>query len=111
MGSVAMGSFFMALIGFMKFLYELLAPDSSKEHTGPALYLRKCCDCLCCLCIGKLFDWFNAGAYTWINMTGDSYCASGINSVTLRAKHLASTSVLAILQVVIFKLFRCFLFW
>lgn len=78
MGSVCKGSFFMALVGFIKFMYELLAPDEKKNHEGAALYIRKCCDCLCWLCIGKLFDWFNAGAYTYINVTGDSYCTSSI---------------------------------
>lgn len=96
----------MALVGLIKFLYTLLAPDADKEHTGATYYLRKCCDCLCCICIGSLFNWFNAGAYTWINMTGDSYCTAGMNSVALRAKHLASTTVLAILQVIFSILVR-----
>ncbi len=110
MGSVAMGSFFLALIGFIKFMYTMLAPDENTEHTGFFYYLRKCCDCLCCLCIGAIFEWFNAGAYTWINMAGDSYCTSGINSFSLRAKHLASTSVMAILEVVLSYLCRSFRF-
>jgi hypothetical protein len=99
------------LVGLIKFLYTLLAPDEKKEHTGFFLYLRKFCDCLCCLCIGKLFDWFNAGAYTWINVTGDTYCTSGVNSSSLRGKHLASTTVLALLQVVVYCLCRSFRFW
>ena len=32
MGSVCKGSFFMALVGFIKFLYELLAPDEKTNH-------------------------------------------------------------------------------
>ena len=109
-GSVCKGSFLLAVIGFVKFMYALLAPDEKKEQTGFFLYLRKCCDCLCCLCIGKIFDWFNAGAYTWINMTGDTYCSSGLNSASLRGKHLATTSVLALLQVVTSNLRRSFPF-
>jgi len=61
---------------------------------------------LCCLCIGRLFDWFNAGAYTWINMTGDSYCTSGIESVGIRTRNLASTSVLTILSLIFSILIR-----
>ena len=33
-------------------------------------------------------------------MTGDSYCSSGIDSAALRASHLGSTGILALLQVV-----------
>jgi hypothetical protein len=61
---------------------------------------------MCCLCIGKLFDWFNAGAYAWINVTGDNYCSSGMAAAALRASNLGSTSILAILQVVFSILVR-----
>ena len=88
----------------IKFIYVLLAPDEKKEHTGFLYYLRKCCDCCCFFCIGKIFDWFNAGAYTWINIAGDSYCSSGIDSASLRASHIASTGILALLQVVTLSL-------
>lgn len=100
MGSVCHGSFWLALIGFIKFMYTMLAPDDNEDHTSCVSCWKKFCDCLCCLCIGKLFDWLNAGAYTWINMTGDSYCSSAIDAATLRASNLAASSVIAILEVV-----------
>ena len=100
MGSVCAGSFLLALIGFIKLVYTLLAPDPDKEHTGCVATYRKCCDCLCCLCIGKLFDWLNTGAYTWINMAGDTYCDSAFNALAIRMKNAAASGVLYVLSIV-----------
>ena len=110
MGSVCCGSFFLALIGFIKLVYTLFAPDADKQHTGAAYYIRKCCDCLCWLCIGKLFDILNAGAYTWINIAGDSYCTSAWKAAGLRISNPAASGVLFVLGVVLSALSRYFLF-
>jgi len=99
-GSVCAGSFLLALIGFIKLLYTLLAPDPDQNHTGAVYYIRKCCDCLCWFCIGKLFDLLNSGAYTWINMAGDSYCTSVWDAAALRLKNPAASGVLYVLQIV-----------
>ena len=100
MGSVCAGSFLLALIGFIKLVYTLLAPDPKQEHTGCVSCWHKFCDCLCCLCIGKLFDWLNTGAYTWINMAGDSYCHSAFEALALRIKNAAASGVLYVLSIV-----------
>lgn len=105
MGSVCCGSFFVALIGFIKIMYELLAPEGT-EQSGLLANLKKFCDCLCCLCISFLFNWLNSGAYTWINMAGDSYCTSAINAASLRAKNLASSAAMALLGIVLVLLLR-----
>lgn len=106
MGSVCKGSFFFALVGFIKVMYTLLAPEENKEHTGFAYYLRKACDCLCCICM-KIFEWFTIGAYTWINMAGDPYCTAGQKSAALRLNSLASSTAMAIIGFVHLLLFSC----
>ena len=106
MGSVGAGSFLLALIGFIKLIYTLLAPNPLKQHTGPAALCQKFCACICCLCVGKLFDWLNTGAYTWINMAGDSYCTSALEALALRIKNAAASGVLYVLSIVINLLFR-----
>ncbi len=70
------GSFFIALIGIIKLIYDLLAPEKKDGMSGPVALLRGCCDVVCCLCM-RLFEWFNAGAFTLVNYTGKSYCTSG----------------------------------
>lgn len=73
-GSVCMGSFFLALFGFSKFLYELLAPEEQKD--GCQLFYKKCCDCCCFFCVNYIFQCFNSGAYTLVHLSGDGYCPS-----------------------------------
>lgn len=65
-----MGSFFTALLGFIKFLYELLTPEVEKDATGCLAGYKKFCDCICCLCSSYLFQAFNSGALTGVNLTG-----------------------------------------
>lgn len=76
MGSVAMGSFFMAVLGFIKFLYELLKTEEQPNPDSCMYYWSKFCNCCCFLCVTYLFNWFNSGAYTFIHISGDSYCSS-----------------------------------
>ncbi len=106
MGSVAIGAFFKALIGFIKFMYEVLTPEDAKDENSWSAKFKKCCDCFCCLCL-KLFDWLNCGAYTVVNIVGDSYCDSAMLSASLRINNLASSAILLSLQTVRYSLFRC----
>ena len=100
-GSVALGSFFLALLGFLKLLYELLTPEETKEEGCMAGY-KKCCDCICCLCTSYLFKCFNNGAYAVINITGDTYCTSAMSAFTAKLNNLGSSTVVSIVQVVPF---------
>jgi hypothetical protein len=67
---------------------------------------KKFCDCLCCLCVSYLFNCFNSGAYTTINLTGDNYCKSALQAFKLKLENIATSAVVAIIQVVINKIFR-----
>jgi hypothetical protein len=69
-GSVCVGSFFTALLGFIKFIYELLTPEVENGDTGCLASYKKFCDCICCLCSSQLFQAFNSGALTGVNLTG-----------------------------------------
>jgi hypothetical protein len=105
MGSVCVGAFFKALIGFIKFVYELLTPEKADDENSWKAKYKKCCDCVCCLCM-KLFDWINGGAYTVVNITGDGYCDSALKSVSIRLNNLASSTILVVLQMVSDIIFR-----
>ena len=100
MGSVCFGAFFKALIGFLKFMYEMLTPEEAKDQNSIWYKYKKCCDCIFCICM-KLFDWLNMGAYTVVNVVGDSYCDSALKATSLRINNLASSAILTVLQTVI----------
>lgn len=103
-GSVAMGSFFMALFGFIRFMYELLTPESAKEE-GCMSKWKSFCNCCCFLCVTYIFNCFNSGAYTFIHLAGDSYCSSAWAMVALKIKEPVSTAVVMFMSVVTFFLF------
>lgn len=106
MGSVSLGSFFMALLGIIKFIYELVTPEQKEGETGLLASYKKCCDCICCLCTGYLFKWFNSGAFTVINLVGDSYCTAAGRAFTVRINSIATSSIVAIVQTVTLLIFR-----
>ena len=109
-GSVALGSFFMALFAFIKFMYELLVPEEAEED-GCMSKFKKFCDCCCFLCVTYLFNCFNSGAYTFIHLAGESYCTSAWEVVSLKIKEPVSTAVVAFMSAVIVLLFSCSLLW
>lgn len=84
-GSVAFGSFLMALFAFIKFLYELLTPEKTDEQGCMASW-KKFCDCCCFLCISYIFNCFNSGAYTFIHISGQNYCTSAFEVLGLKVK-------------------------
>jgi hypothetical protein len=100
-GSVILGAFFMALLGIIKFIYELVTPEQKEGETGVLATYKKVCDCICCLCTSYLFKWFNSGAYTVINLKGDSYCTAAGRAFTVRINSIATSSVVAVVQTVI----------
>lgn len=99
-GSVAMGSFLMALFGFLRFMYELLTPEKTEE-AGCMASWKKFCDCCCLLCVSYLFNCFNSGAYTFIHLSGDGYCASAMEVVAARLKEPICSAVVAFMSVVL----------
>lgn len=54
----------------------------------------------------KLFDWLNTGAYTVVNIVGDSYCTSALKAASIRLNNLASTAILGVLSTVNNVIFR-----
>jgi hypothetical protein len=54
----------------------------------------------------KLFDWLNCGAYTVVNIAGDSYCDSAFKAAALRINNFAASAILTVLSTVLFVLFR-----
>jgi hypothetical protein len=99
----------MALFGFIRFMYELLAPEKEEEEGCMASW-KKFCDCCCFLCVTYIFNCFNSGAYTFIHLAGDNYCKSAWEVMGLRFKEPVATAVVAFMSVVIFVLCSYFQF-
>jgi hypothetical protein len=61
---------------------------------------KKFCDCGCFLCIRFIFDWFNAGAFTYIHLFGEGYCHSAWNVTALRITQPIWTAIVAFMSAV-----------
>jgi hypothetical protein len=94
-----MSSFFIALFGFLKFMYELLTPEKTSGE-GCMSSWKKFCDCCCYICVNSIFNWLNSGAYTFIHLAGEGYCTSVYDAVKLRMKEMVCSSVVAFLSAV-----------
>ena len=99
-----MGSFFMALFGFIRFMYELLTPEDKGEQEGCMANWKKFCNCCCFLCIKFIFDCFNTGAYTFIHLAGENYCTSAWEIVSYKIKEPVCTAVVSFMSVVNYTL-------
>jgi hypothetical protein len=61
---------------------------------------KKFCDCLCFICVSAIFNWLNAGAYTFIHLTGDGYCTSAAEAIKLRLSEPVCSAVVAFMGAV-----------
>lgn len=110
MGSVALGSFMLALLGLIRLVFDAVVPKTDGAG-GPSI-LRRVSECVCCCCI-KLFEWFATGAYTVINIRGTNFCSSGSESFKLRVtlENIGTTSVVSLVQAVDVDLCRSLRWW
>lgn len=90
----------MALLGLLKFLYEIITPEQKEGETGILATYKKFCDCICCLCANHLFKWFNNGAYTVVHLEGDSYCTAAGRAFSVNIANIGTSSVVAVVQAV-----------
>jgi choline transporter-like protein 2/4/5 len=107
-GSLAFGSFLVALIQFVSFIVNQVAKKAEEESDGnPAVkvvvnILR------CCLkCLEEIVEYINAAAYAYMAVSGDSFCSSAWNGFLLHIKHtmkFAFANLLAAMFMLIGKL-------
>lgn len=87
-GSIAMGSFIIALIRFIRFVFYTMAKKAEQlsGDNGAVKCLVKCADCILG-CIEKICDYLNEAAYCYMAVTGDSFLMSAWNGFLLNLKH------------------------
>lgn len=87
-GSLAFGSFIIALIQFIRVIFMYLAQQAQKA-SGDNVAVRIIVGCAnCCLkCLEKVVDYLNKSAYAYMAVSGDSFCTSAWNGFLLNVKH------------------------
>lgn len=96
-GSVAFGSFIIAIVWIIQFVFEIIARklEATKESSNGFIKFLICC-CRCCLdCFERFIRFITKNAYTLIAMTGKNFCSSAKDAFNLAMRNLSRYSVVA----------------
>lgn len=87
-GSLAFGSFIIAVIQFIRIVFMVLAEQAQKA-SGNNWAVRTIVACANCMlkCLEKICDYINKAAYAYMAVSGDSFCTSAWNGFLLNMKH------------------------
>ena len=90
LGSVALGSFIVALVQFIRIILAYLERKLKKSKNKTAIYVMKCV--LCCMaCFEKVLKYVTRNAYICVAMYGDGFCSGAKHAFHLllsNAKHV-----------------------
>lgn len=89
-GSLALGSFIIAVIRMIRVIFVKIAEEANKiSGENPAvLCITRCANCLLA-CLEKICDYINTAAYAMVAVSGQNFCISGWNGFLLNLKHCA----------------------
>jgi len=112
-GSLAFGSFIVALVQFIRIVFMYLAEQFKKTSGDNKLVkcIICCADCVLA-CIEKICDYINAAAFAYMAVSGDGFCTAAWNGFLLNLKHIlqyAWANVLARMFVFVGKIGLCVL--
>ena len=119
-GSLAFGSFIIALIQFIRYVFMYFA-EQAKRASGDNCAVRVVVGCADCLlrCLEKICDYINKSAYAYMAVSGDSFCSSAWNGFLLNIKHtmqfgwanfLASMFIfIGKISIVVLNVFSCYM--
>lgn len=87
-GSLAFGSFIIALIQFIRIVVMTVA-EQAQRASGDNQAVKIIVGCANCMlkCIEKICDYINQAAYAYMAVSGDSFCTSAWNGFLLNMKH------------------------
>lgn len=90
-GSLAFGSFILALVWMIRLIFEII--DKQMEKVKDESAIARCAlQCTrCCLdCFHRFIKFVNENAYIQVALTGENFCTSAMNAFILALKNAAS---------------------
>ncbi len=90
MGSLAFGSFILAVVWVIRIIFEYIG-QKMVEASGNNCCTRCLVGCIrCCLdCFDRFVRYINRNAYIYMALSGESFCSSALNSFILILKNSA----------------------
>jgi len=84
LGSIALGSFIVAVVQFIRFVLEYIDRKTKKmQDSNPIMKYAMCCVKYCMWYLEKILKFINRNAYILVAIKGYSYCYSAITAVKL----------------------------
>lgn len=89
MGSIAFGSFIIAVVRFIKIVF-LYAAQKFAKASGENVIAKTVVKVGMCVlsCIERVCDYINSSAYAYIAVSGKGFCHSALSAFLLQLKHL-----------------------
>jgi hypothetical protein len=88
MGSLAFGSFILAVLWVIHWLFEYLGNKLHDATAGNACTKCMLCCCHCCIdCFDRFLRFLNQNAYIYMSISSESFCMSAINAFLLILKN------------------------
>ena len=86
-GSLAFGSFIIAVVQFIRTVFAVLAEQAENASgDNAAVKIMIACGKCCLKCIEKIVDYINTMAYGYMAVSGESFCTSAWNGFLLNLK-------------------------
>jgi hypothetical protein len=100
LGSLAFGSFILALVQFIKWICRYLAEQAKAQKNKVMMYVFKCL-AYCLWCIEKCVKYLNRQAYIQLALLGKNFCRSAKHAFQLWTRNIVRFGVLAVLGSII----------
>lgn len=88
-GSLAFGSFILAIIWMIRVIFEYVDNSLKKADNEAAKFITNCIR-YCLDCFHRFIKFLNANAYIQIALTGDNFCTSAMSAFIIALKHAGS---------------------
>ena len=88
-GSIAFGSFILAVVQFIRFVFLYVAKQAAKAggDNQAVKIIIAIGDCVL-RCVEKVCDYLNTAAFAYMAISGDSFCSSAWNGFLLNVKYM-----------------------
>jgi len=96
LGSLALGSFLVALVKFIRYVLMYLEKNAKAQKNKVMVMVFKCLQC-CLWCFEKCIKFLNKNAYIQIAIHGTSFCTSAKNAFKLILANFLRFGVVAVL--------------
>lgn len=108
MGSAAFGSFLIAVVQFIRAMFEYYVRQTKKYQNNPVIKLTICCVRCCLWCVECCLRFINKMAYIFIGITGKPFLTSACTGISYVGTNVLRVGTLIVLKQVFLTIGKLF---